>query len=60
MTTRMLGLVLVVAGSVIMAAVSLAIGSLRGGDPPTPESPSAADGKRVKQTDRRRHSPLHY
>jgi hypothetical protein len=37
MTTHMVAIVFVVASTVIMSAVSLAIGILRGEDPPDPD-----------------------
>jgi hypothetical protein len=55
MTTRMVAIVLVVASTVLMSALSLAIGILRGSRPR--DFPSDAGGN---PSDRPRHSPLSY
>jgi hypothetical protein len=45
MTPRMVAIVFVIASVVIMSAVSLAIGGLRGKDPPESNSPLDARGR---------------
>jgi len=57
MTTHMVAIVVVVASTVIMSAVSLAIGILRGEDPAERDAPLDAQGKR---RDRPRSSHLNY
>jgi len=57
MTTRMLGIVIVVASTVIMSAVSMAIGILLGDAAPEPDSRSDADGK---LSERPRYPRLNY